>query len=200
MNIKSFLLKKKKTIISCVACFLIGGGLALSSNVSDQEINALQSKNSDITCQIAKKDEVLKADKIVLETSKKNLSEYENKKEAIDKAKADKLQKEQEAKEKAEREKAEKEAKAQAEKEAKAKAKEEARQESYSNSNSSNSKSADNTSNSDNKPIGAMVWRTRTGKKYHSTNHCGRTNSANATEITLKEAEAEGLTPCSKCY
>ncbi|AQM60964.1 hypothetical protein [Clostridium baratii] len=191
MNIKSFLLKKKKVIISCVACFLIGGGLALTSNVPDQEINALQAKNSDITCQIAKKDEVLKADKIVLETSKKDLSEYENKKEAIDKAKADKLQKEQEAKEKAE-----KEAKAQAEKEAK----EKARQESYSNSNSSNSKSADNTSNSDNKPIGTMVWRTRTGKKYHSTNHCGRTNSANATEITLKEAEAEGLTPCSKCY
>lgn len=164
MNIKSFLLKKKKVIISCAACFLIGGGLALSSNVSDQEISVLQAKNSDITCQIAKKDEVLKADK---------------------------LQKEQEAKEKAE-----KEAKAQAEKEAK----EKARQESYSNSNSSNSKSADNTSNSDNKPIGTMVWRTRTGKKYHSTNHCGRTNSANATEITLKEAEAEGLTPCSKCY
>lgn len=183
MNIKSFLLKKKKVIISCVACFLIGGGLAITSNVSDQEINVLQSKNSDITCQIAKKDEVLKADKIVLETSKKDLSEYENKKEAIDKAKADKLQKEQEAKEKAEKE-----------------AKEKARQESYSNSNSSNSKSADNTSNSDNKPIGTMVWRTRTGKKYHSTNHCGRTNSANATEITLKEAEAEGLTPCSKCY
>ncbi|WP_338587351.1 cell envelope integrity protein TolA [Clostridium baratii] len=191
MNIKSFLLKKKRVIISCVACFLIGGGLALTSNVSDQEINVIQSKNSDITCQIAKKDEVLKADKIVLETSKKDLSEYENKKEAIDKAKDDKLQKEQEAKEKAENE-----AKAQAEKEAK----EKARQESYSNSNSSNSKSADNTSNSDNKPIGTMVWRTRTGKKYHSTNHCGRTNSANATEITLKEAEAEGLTPCSKCY
>lgn len=196
MNIKSFLLKKKKVIISCAICFLIGGGIALTSNVSDQEINSLQSKNSDITCQIAKKDEVLKADKIVLETSKRDLSEYENKKDAIDKAKADKLEKEQEAKEKAEREKAEKEAKAQAEKEAKAKA----RQESYSNSNSSNSKSADNTSNSDNKPIGTMVWRTRTGKKYHSTNHCGRTNSANATEITLKEAEAEGLTPCSKCY
>ncbi|WP_052950909.1 hypothetical protein [Clostridium baratii] len=199
MNIKSFLLKKKKVIISCVACFLIGGGLALTSNVPDQEINALQAKNSDITCQIAKKDEVLKADKIVLETSKKDLSEYENKKEAIDKAKADKLQKEQEAKEKAEKEvkaQAEKEVKAQAEKEAK----EKARQESYSNSNSSNSKSTDNTSNSDNKPIGTMVWRTRTGKKYHSTNHCGRTNSANATEITLKEAEAEGLTPCSKCY
>ncbi|MGV3073822.1 hypothetical protein ACEE21_01830 [Clostridium baratii] len=55
MNIKSFLLKKKKVIISCVACFLIGGGLALTSNVSDQEIKVLQSKNSDITCQIAKK-------------------------------------------------------------------------------------------------------------------------------------------------
>ncbi|MGG7161109.1 hypothetical protein [Clostridium baratii] len=192
MNIKSFLLKKKKVIISCVACFLIGGGLALTSNVPDQEINALQAKNSDITCQIAKKDEVLKADKIVLETSKKDLSEYENKKEAIDKDKADKLEKEKEAKEKAERDKAEQEARA--------KAKKEARQESYSNSNSSNSKSTDNTSNSDNKPIGTMVWRTRTGKKYHSTNHCGRTNSANATEITLKEAEAEGLTPCSKCY
>lgn len=194
MNIKSFLLKKKKVIISCVACFLIGGGITLASNVSDQEINSLQAKNSDITCQITKKDEILKADKIVLATSQKDLSEYENKKEAIDQAKADKLEKEQEAREKAEKEKAEKEAKA--------KAQEDARQEkeNYSNSNSSNSNSADNTNNSDSKPIGAMVWRTRTGKKYHSTNHCGRTNSANATEITLKEAEAEGLTPCSKCY
>ncbi|CUO86090.1 metallo beta-lactamase family protein [Clostridium baratii] len=194
MNIKSFLLKKKKVIISCVACFLIGGGITLANNVSDQEISTLQAKNSDITSQIARRDEILKADKVVLATAQKDLSEYENKKEAIDQAKADKLQKEQESKEKAEQEKAQKEAKAKAEQEARQE------KENYNKSSSSNSKSADNTSNSDNKPIGTMVWRTRTGKKYHSTNHCGRTNSANATEITLKEAEAEGLTPCSKCY
>ncbi len=49
-------------------------------------------------------------------------------------------------------------------------------------------------------PIGVMVWRTATGKKYHKINNCGNTNPNNATYITRESAESQGLTPCSKCY
>lgn len=42
------------------------------------------------------------------------------------------------------------------------------------------------------------VWATATGSKYHRIPNCGRTK--NATEVTREEAEAMGLTPCSKCY
>lgn len=45
-----------------------------------------------------------------------------------------------------------------------------------------------------------MVWKTATGSKYHSTNHCGRTNPANATQITEEEAIRQGLGKCSKCW
>lgn len=45
-----------------------------------------------------------------------------------------------------------------------------------------------------------LVWRTATGKKYHSINNCGTTNPAKARQITRSEAEDAGLTPCSKCY
>lgn len=45
-----------------------------------------------------------------------------------------------------------------------------------------------------------LVWKTQTGTKYHSTNHCGKTNPNNATSITLEEAERLGLEPCQKCY
>lgn len=45
-----------------------------------------------------------------------------------------------------------------------------------------------------------MVWLTATGSKYHSTNHCGRTNPNRAYQVTKSEAEAEGYGPCSKCW
>lgn len=45
-----------------------------------------------------------------------------------------------------------------------------------------------------------LVWKTATGSKYHSHNSCGRTNPANATQITEAEAQALGLEPCSKCF
>ena len=44
-----------------------------------------------------------------------------------------------------------------------------------------------------------MVWITATGKKYHRTNDCGNTNSANARQITLEEAQ-RNYEPCKKCY
>ena len=49
-------------------------------------------------------------------------------------------------------------------------------------------------------PIGKMVWKTATGKKYHSINNCGKTNPAKATQVTLDAAKSAGLTPCSKCF
>lgn len=45
-----------------------------------------------------------------------------------------------------------------------------------------------------------MVWKTKSGKKYHSRNDCGSTDSSKATQITRAQAEAEGLGPCSKCW
>lgn len=45
-----------------------------------------------------------------------------------------------------------------------------------------------------------MVWLTATGKKYHSTNHCGRTNPKKAYQVKESEAKAEGFEPCSKCW
>ena len=44
-----------------------------------------------------------------------------------------------------------------------------------------------------------MVWITATGTKYHRTNNCGNTNSANARQITLEEAQ-KNYEPCKKCY
>ena len=45
-----------------------------------------------------------------------------------------------------------------------------------------------------------MVWETATGKCYHSTNHCGKTNPKKAKQITLEQAKAKGLKKCSKCW
>ena len=47
---------------------------------------------------------------------------------------------------------------------------------------------------------GTMVWKTATGSKYHSYNSCGRTNPANATQITESQAISMGLGKCSKCW
>lgn len=47
-------------------------------------------------------------------------------------------------------------------------------------------------------PTSGSVWITPSGKHYHKIPYCGRTQSS--TEVSLEEAEARGLTPCSKCY
>lgn len=45
---------------------------------------------------------------------------------------------------------------------------------------------------------GAVVWLSRTGKKYHRDPTCG--NMKNPIESTLDEAIASGRQPCEKCY
>ncbi|MGL5616589.1 MAG: hypothetical protein ACRDD2_10250 [Sarcina sp.] len=122
--------------------------------------------------------------------------------------------------EKAEKEEAEKLAKAEAEKKAEEKATEESNKGNNnsgtsvgnnsgnsSGSNTSNKKptttkpnnSGSSSSNAE-EPKAEMVWKTKSGKKYHSKNNCGNTDSAKATKITIKSAKSAGLTACSKCY
>ena len=43
-----------------------------------------------------------------------------------------------------------------------------------------------------------MVWVTETGKKYHSIPDCGSTNSAR--QVSLSQAQANGLEPCKNCH
>lgn len=45
-----------------------------------------------------------------------------------------------------------------------------------------------------------MVWKSATGSKYHSNNHCGNMNPDNATQITEEEAIREGIGKCKKCW
>jgi competence protein ComEC len=47
---------------------------------------------------------------------------------------------------------------------------------------------------------GVMVWKSETGSKYHNKPDCGNMNPDKATEITVDEAESEGLSPCKKCF
>ena len=45
---------------------------------------------------------------------------------------------------------------------------------------------------------GPMVWVTRDGKKYHSSQYCS--NMKNPYQLTLSDARSSGRTACSKCY
>lgn len=203
MNIKPFLLKKKKIIISCIACFLIGTAMSTSTNASDEEISTFKARHSEIVEQVSQKDSLLESKREELAKLQSTTSELENKKDEIEKAEQEKLAKEQEKQENAERlakEKAEKEE----EKLAKEKQKQIAKDNEAKNNQPSNKKPSNGSGNKNNnsvtKPVGDMVWKTATGKKYHRTNNCGNTNLSNASQISQSDAEAKGLGPCSKCY
>lgn len=134
--------------------------------------------------------------------------EEEKKKEAEKKAEEERIKAEQEAKAKAEEEariKAEQEAQAKAEEEARIKAEQEAQakaeearvkaeQEAQIQENSSSSPTAIPPEQ------GEMVWISATGDKYHNKPNCGRMNPNKAYQMTRSDAEARGLTACSKCY
>ena len=69
-----------------------------------------------------------------------------------------------------------------------------------SSSSSSGSSGGGSGSSSGGGSSDIMVWLTATGSKYHSTNHCGRTNPNKAYQVTKSQAEAQGYGPCSKCW
>lgn len=47
-------------------------------------------------------------------------------------------------------------------------------------------------------PSGGMVWVSENGKKYHQNADCS--NMKSPKQLTVSQAEAEGRTPCKKCY
>lgn len=49
-------------------------------------------------------------------------------------------------------------------------------------------------------PVGAQVWLSATGSKYHSINNCGKMNPNKARLVTLEEAINLGMEKCDKCY
>lgn len=45
-----------------------------------------------------------------------------------------------------------------------------------------------------------MVWKSQSGKKYHSIPDCGNMNPNKATQIPLSSAQSQGLGKCSNCW
>ena len=56
------------------------------------------------------------------------------------------------------------------------------------------------TTTEDTTPVGAMVWISATGSKYHSIPDCGNMNPANARQETESQALAEGYEACKECF
>lgn len=59
---------------------------------------------------------------------------------------------------------------------------------------------AASTTASQNTASDGMCWKSATGSKYHSIDHCGKMNPKKAKKITIEEAKKEGLEACSKCW
>ncbi|MFR1709418.1 MAG: hypothetical protein ACLSV2_10985 [Clostridium sp.] len=205
MKFKDSPVNIKKVIVLAIISIFVGSGLGIMGSVPKDEFSKINEKNEVMLAQISEQEKLLEESNIYLNTLTSKETELKDKKEEILKTEREaKAEEERLAKEEAERvAKAEAEAKAEKERLAKAEAdraaKEEAERVVVANTGSQGSGSNEN-SVSNQEPIGIMVWKTATGKKYHSINNCGNTNSKNATYITKESAESQGLTPCSKCY
>ncbi|WP_346878305.1 hypothetical protein [Clostridium sp. UBA7791] len=193
MKFKDSSVSIKKVLILAIISIFIGSGLGIVGSISKYEFSKINEKNEVILAKINAQEKVLEESKVYLNTLASKETELKNKKEEI-------LKVEKEAK--AEKERLEK---AEAERIAKAKAEQEkidkVEDEKVASANTASQNSGNNgNSVANQEPIGVMVWRTATGKKYHKINNCGNTNPNNATYITRESAESQGLTPCSKCY
>lgn len=89
--------------------------------------------------------------------------------------------------------KAEAEAQAQKEAEEKARAEQEAAEQAAAHAQAEQEAAAQT-----NQPQEQMVWVSQSGSKYHSNSSCS--NMKNPTQITISEAQNQGLEPCKKCY
>jgi len=218
MKFKGSRISIKKVIILAIISIFVGSGLGIAVSVPKDEFSKINEKNELVLAQISEQDKILEESNVYLNTLSSKETELKNKKEEIlkaereakaekerlEKAEAERIAKaeaeakaEQERLEKAEAERiaeAEAEAKAEAERITKAEAERVAATNDADQNNVNNSNSVVNP-----EPVGKMVWKTATGKKYHSINNCGNTNPKNSTSITIEAAESQGLTPCSKC-
>ncbi|WP_346917567.1 hypothetical protein [Clostridium sp.] len=197
MKFKDSPISIKKVIILAIISIFVGSGIGIMESIPKDEFSKINEKNEVVLAQISDEENILEESKGYLNTLASKEAEFKNKKEEILKAEREaKAEQERLAKEEAERiAKAEAEAKAEEERIAKAEAERVAATNAASQNNVNNSNSVVNP-----EPVGKMVWKTATGKKYHSINNCGNTNPKKATCITMEAAESQGLTPCSNCY
>ena len=61
-------------------------------------------------------------------------------------------------------------------------------------------KDDDNSNEQENTQETGMVWKSATGKKYHSVNDCGNMDPNKAVQITKQQAIEDGLGECSICH
>lgn len=200
MNFKDFFIKHKKLITTVLSSIIVGTGIGIISSPSEAEYNNYLTKNTELLSKIDRLNTSIKANEISIEELTHKKSTLQLEKDKITKAKQkaeDEAVKKTKAEEEAELQ-AEEKAKPQDNFKANTEKSPEARSSTHSNSTPNSKKSTSN--NSVKEPIGQMVWRTTTGNKYHSTNHCGNTNPSTASKISLSDAKANGLGQCSKCF
>lgn len=213
MNIKEKLLRHKKMSIGCLVTVVLGISLGTATGYTKEEYNSYLNKRSELVKKIELVDKNMstKADELEkLNLEKNNLTTKKDKllldkklaKEKEDKEVAEKLELERLAKEKEEAEKLaqeEKQKREVLEKELASNKNNKNDSVSANSNNNGNKVSSSNNSGSDvSEPIGKMVWKTATGKKYHRISKCGNTKSSS--QVSLSSAKSAGLTPCSKCY
>lgn len=94
--------------------------------------------------------------------------------------------------------KAEAEAQAQKETEEKARAEQEAAEKAAAEQAAAQAQAEQEAAAQTQQPQEQMVWVSQSGSKYHSNSSCS--NMKNPTQITISEAQNQGLEPCKKCY
>lgn len=204
MNFKNFFIKNKKFVITGAISIILGLSFGYEFNPDQGQLDDYISKNQTAISQIQEiqlqeksyKSEIagVEEKKANLVNEKRVLLEQEQlaKEEAEKKAKEEEERKAKEETDRLAREEADKKK----QEEAKV-AKEKAETEKKTQASSSNNKSNSNEGTTE--PVGQMVWRTKSGKKYHSKNNCGNTDTSSARQITIKDAKAAGLTACTRC-
>lgn len=138
------------------------------------------------TLQFNSKDNVTLAElSISVEESQETIAKREAEEKAKQEEEAKKAEEARIAAEKAEQERiATEQAQGEAERQAQEQTNIQAQQQQVSDSNQSNT---------------IMVWKTKTGKKYHMDPDCGNSNASTSIQITRDEALNMGMEPCSKC-
>lgn len=192
---KKFIIKRKKSIIAAIISLVAGATLGFTGGTTQEEIDVLLAKNKAVAIQVEKQSSVIKEGNEKLGSLNKEIKELEAKK--LEQEKIAKEESEKKAKEESER-KAREETDRLAREEAERKAEEEAlalanSQQDYNSSNAG-------TGYVEEEPIGQLVWKTKSGSKYHSINNCGNTDSSSARQITIDQAINSGLGQCSNCF
>lgn len=94
--------------------------------------------------------------------------------------------------------KAEADAQAQKEAEEKARVEQEAAEKAAAEQAAAQAQAEQEAAAQTQQPQEQMVWVSQSGSKYHSNSSCS--NMKNPTQITISEAQNQGLEPCKKCY